>query len=234
VPVPARLQDFAVMQVFYVHGFASSASSKKASFFADRLRPHGIHLRCPDLNEPDFSTLTVTRMIERMGIEIRAADRDPAVLIGSSLGAFVSVLAAERFNRERPGSISHLVLLAPALDFGGNRMRHLGEDGLTRWRETGRLDVFHYGYGRTMPVGYALYDDATKYDALGAGIEIPMLIFQGRRDESVDAASVERFAHDRSNVTLYLLDDGHQLLDSLEFIWRETAGFLGLAPGVGR
>ena len=52
--------------VFYLHGFASSARSTKAAFFAERLRPHGLELQCPDFNEPDFETLTVSRMLEQV------------------------------------------------------------------------------------------------------------------------------------------------------------------------
>ena len=55
-----------MQHVFYLHGFASSAQSKKAAFFADRLRPHGIELQCPDFNEPDFATLTASRMIAQV------------------------------------------------------------------------------------------------------------------------------------------------------------------------
>ncbi|MCK7491545.1 MAG: hypothetical protein MZW92_07495 [Comamonadaceae bacterium] len=49
--------------VFYLHGFASSPESTKAAFFAERLRPHGLGLHCPDFNEPDFEHVTVTRML---------------------------------------------------------------------------------------------------------------------------------------------------------------------------
>ena len=46
------------MRVFYLHGFASSASSSKASFFAAKLAERGLALETPDLNEPDFARTT--------------------------------------------------------------------------------------------------------------------------------------------------------------------------------
>jgi hypothetical protein len=55
-----------------------------------------------------------------------------------------------------------------------------------------------------------------------------MLIFQGRRDESVSPTLVERFAQAQPNATLHLLEDGHQLRSSVDFMWAETARFLGL------
>ena len=57
----------------------------------------------------------------------------------------------------------------------------------------------------------------------------PTLIFQGLRDESVDYRDVEHYAATRSNVTLVLIDDDHQLMASLPRIWSDMAEFLGLA-----
>ena len=212
------------MRVLYLHGFASSAQSSKAKFFRDRLGALGIEVVTPDFNEPDFSTLTITRMLAQVGAELDKSS-EPVALIGSSLGAFVAVNAAAQ-ERAR---VDRMILLAPALDFGGNRMRDLGDRGLEEWQRTDMLQVFHYGYGRLVPVHYELYSDATKYDAFNATVEQPVLIFQGTRDTSVDPATVERWAAARSNVELHLLDDDHQLLSSLEVIWAGSARFLGVA-----
>jgi uncharacterized protein len=211
------------MRVLYLHGFASSPQSSKAAFFRDRLASHGMALATPDFNQPDFSTLTITRMIDQVGAEIATAD-SPVVLIGSSLGAFVAVQAAVRFA----GRVDRLVLLAPAFDFGGNRMRDLGDRGLEEWRRTNQLNVFHHGFGRVVPVHYELYEDARRYDSMHSRVDLPTLIFQGTKDTAVDPATVERWARARPNADLRLLDDDHQLLGSLEYLWTETARFLGL------
>jgi len=67
----------------------------------------------------------------------------------------------------------------------------------------------------------------TAYDAFGAALVQPTLVFQGLQDRSVDARTVEQFARGRTNVTLSLLDDDHQLLASLPRIWNDVAPFLG-------
>jgi len=212
------------MRVLYLHGFASSARSSKGAFFSSKLSASGVTLETPDFNEPDFSTLTITRMVEQVERDIDARQPRRATLIGSSLGGFVAVLVATR----RPDAIDRLVLLAPALDFGGNRMRTLGDRGLEEWKQTNRLDVFHYAYGRVMPVHYELYADARKYDALNARVTIPVQVFQGTRDTAVDPSTVERWSSTRDNVEWHMLDDDHQLLTSLEYIWREMSRFLAL------
>lgn len=224
--LPARLQGHALMRVFYLHGFASSAQSSKAAFFRERLAAAGVALTTPDFNLPDFSTLTITRMIEQVKHGMDAVEGGPVTLMGSSLGGFVAVQAAQQY-RDRVGK---LVLLAPALDFGGNRMRDLGDRGIEEWQRTNRLEVFHYGFGRIMPVHYELYADARRYDAMNVRLDLPVLIFQGLRDTAVNPETVRAWADARPNVRLHLLDDDHQLLGSLEYIWAETAAFLGLRP----
>jgi uncharacterized protein len=214
------------MHVVYLHGFASSAQSSKAAFFQSKLAAHGIGVFTPDFNLPDFSTLTVSRMLGQVHDAIQVLPPGPVTLIGSSLGGFVGVHAAVR----EAGRVDRLVLLAPALDFGGNRMQELGDRGIEEWRRTDRLDVFHYGFGRLMSVHYELYADAARYDAFNARLDVPVQIFQGRADRSVDPATVERWAKARGNVELHLLDDDHQLLGSLETIWTEMARFLGVRP----
>lgn len=225
MPLPPGLHDHDMRQVYYLHGFASSPQSSKARFLRERLKTAGVELHCPDFNEPDFETLTISRMLDRVAAEISARPAGPVALIGSSLGAFVAIQAAAR----GVDLVNRLVLLAPALDFSLKDDKKIGPAAVARWRETGGLDVFHYGYGETRRVGYPLYADAQQYDPFRADLRIPTLIVQGTRDDAVDPAMVERFAAARPNVTLHMVDDDHQLLGSLELIWHETARFLDLA-----
>lgn len=215
------------MHFFYLHGFASSARSSKAAFFMQKLRERGHALHIPDFNEPEFSTLTITRMVDQVTNAIDALPQDRVALIGSSLGGFVAVQTALR----RSGQVDRLVLLAPALDFARNRMHDLGDRGVDEWERTDRLDVFHHGYNRVIPVHYELYADARRFDCGSANLRMPVQVFQGRHDTAVDATAVDAWAQHRPNVELHLLDDDHQLHASLDYIWRESARFLQLNGG---
>ena len=57
---------------------------------------------------------------------------------------------------------------------------------------------------------------------------MPTQVFQGRRDAAVDPEMVETWAGTRPNVELHMLEDDHQLLSSLEYIWREARRFLSV------
>jgi len=215
------------MHLIYLHGFASSARSSKAAYFRTRAAARGVELLTPDFNEPDFEGLTITRMVDQVSKLMARLAPGPVAIIGSSLGAFIAVQVALRQPR-----VDRLVLLAPALDFSGNRLRDLGDRGLEEWRTTDTLNVFHYGFGRMMPVRFGLYEDAARYDALQARLDIPIQIFQGSRDVAVSPETVERWAAVRPNVELHLLDDDHQLIASLDTVWEGMAGFLRLPnPG---
>jgi pimeloyl-ACP methyl ester carboxylesterase len=211
------------MLVVYLHGFASSAGSSKAAYLGERLRACGVDFQAPDLNLPDFTTLTVTRMLEQTGALIDRVSA-PITLVGSSLGGFVAVNAAVKW----PDRVSRLVLMAPALDFSDSGLRGPGGADVAEWKRTGSLNVFHFAYGRMMPIHYALYDDARRYDAMRARIDMPVMVFQGRRDTAVDPVTVEQWSRARPNVELHMLDDGHQLTASIEYIWEEMKRFLNL------
>lgn len=215
------------MQAFYLHGFASSPGSGKATFYRQRLAERGVAVAAPDFNLPDFQSLTVTRMLGQLDDAIDAVPAAPVVLIGSSLGGFVAWHAAARRNAipNQPRPVSHLILLAPAFDFASDRR---GDPIVDEWRRTGSREVFHHAFGRAMRVGFTLYEDARRFDSRRAEVRVPVLIFQGTRDTIVPAATVISFAERRPNVRLRLLDDDHQLQAHLPTIWQESAEFLGL------
>lgn len=216
------------MRVLYLHGFASSARSTKAQFFARKFASVGVPLLAPDLNAPDFGTLTVTRMLDQVGEVLAQGTPGPVVLMGSSLGAFVAWHAAARLPAVLPDHpLTHVVLLAPAFAFGRNREDDLGPGVADAWERTGTRELFHYGDNAPRQLHYDFYRDAMAYPAASAHVAHPTLVFQGTRDDVVKAESVRAFCEGRSNVTLRLLDDGHQLMAHLDQMWSETRAFVG-------
>jgi alpha-beta hydrolase superfamily lysophospholipase len=161
---------------------------------------------------------------------IAADGEGPVALIGSSLGALVAYHAAARnVAHGTTPAIDRLILLAPALDIAPSLRRGLGTAKVEKWQRDGSLEVFHYGYSEPRRVNYTLFEDCDRYDPFTTPLAIPILIFQGRRDDAVSPEMVERFASTRPNVELHMLDDDHQLVASLPYMWERIRVFLGLA-----
>lgn len=215
-----------VRHVVYLHGFASSPESSKAEMFRRGLTAAGVGVSSPDLNQPAFETMTTTRMLAQVRDVLAQIPEGPVAIVGSSLGAFVAVLAADA---DLSGRVDRLVLLAPALDFGGNRLRQFGPHSVEAWRQAGALRVHHHAWNEEREIRFALYEDAAQYDALALPTRFPTLVFQGDRDDTVEPAMVQRWAAGRPLVDLRMLPDGHQLTDSIDLIWGESARFLGVA-----
>lgn len=211
------------MHVFYLHGFASSPQSSKALFFAERFGALGMTVRSPDFNQPDFSTLTVTRMLGQLDAEIAGLPPGDVTLIGSSLGAFVAVEAAAKYANDARHPVARLVLLAPAVELEWDTWSELQPGGIEGWRRTGEVEIFHYALQQNRRLKFAFYEDANQYQPALKQLPQTMLIFQGRQDQSVSPALVERFAGRQPRATLFMLEDGHQLKNSLAFIWDQLA-----------
>jgi len=194
-------------------------------FLKNRFLANGFTFNCPDLNQPDFGTMTVSRMVKEVQAITEMLPEGPVVLCGSSLGAFVALHASERVSSR----INQLILLAPAFDFGRRPVGDLGEEGMARWKDEGWWTFTHYATMQSQRVHYELFRDATEYDSFGIRSVVPTLIVQGHYDTVVDPIMVERFSATRPHVDLVMVDDDHQLGASLDRIWAETVRCLSIA-----
>jgi hypothetical protein len=201
----------------YLHGFASSPSSRKARFFEERFRQLGIGLEIPDLAEGNFWNLTLTAQLK---VVERTVREEPVSLIGSSMGGYLAALFAARHTE-----VEKLVLLAPAFSFASRWPETLGQQAMEQWKRTNTLEVFHYSENRVAELGYQLIEDAQQYEPYPDFMQ-PALIFQGRQDTIVLPEYAERFAQGHPNADLRLVDSDHDLVNVLDEMWRETEKFL--------
>lgn len=206
----------------YLHGFASSPLSAKALYVRDRFSSLNIPLSIPDLNQGDFSGLTLTRQIEQVAAEF-TSDGMSVTLIGSSLGGLTSAWVAQKYPQ-----VQRLVLLAPAFGFLSHWLPKLGEEQLQRWQTEQYLSVYHYGEKRSLPLNYQFVLDAAQYQDEQLQRPIPTLILHGREDEVIPISASREFATQRPWVELIELESDHALVNVLPEIWQAIQIFCHL------
>lgn len=207
----------------YLHGFASSPNSSKAQYFQQRFAQQHIQLLIPNLNQEDFSSLTLTRQLQQVeGILLDIAT--PVTLIGSSLGGLTAAWLAQRHSQ-----VQRLILLAPAFEFLQHWLPTLSVEQARTWRETGYLTVYHYGEGQQQQLHYQFVEDLRSYPLPQLQPSVPTLILHGCNDEVIPIEESCRYAH-RPRVELVELLSDHALGDVKAQMWQIISTWLSLTP----
>lgn len=209
-------------EFFYLHGFASSPQSLKAIYLRARFAEAGINLKIPDLNQGDFSGLTISRQLAQVAAEFPPYPT-PVTLIGSSLGGLTAAWLGQRHSQ-----VQRLVLLAPALAFLSQWLTQLGTTKLQQWQAEQYLQIYHYGEQRSLPLNYQFVLDASQYKDEQLQRPIPTLILHGCQDQVIPLLASQAFASQRSWVQLTALESDHGLGNVLPQIWQEIQVFCQL------
>jgi len=179
-----------------------------------------MHLIRPDLNGGNFENLTLSSQLGVISREIESSP-ERVVLIGSSLGAYISVLTAQKYEQ-----IRKLVLLAPALDFVDRYFRNISPAEMSRWKVKGYLPLYHFAYEKEMPLGYGMVQDAEQYRTIEFTRPIDALLIHGIYDEIVPYTVSVEYLHRNPKAALLGFPSDHSLMNQLENIWRYVASFL--------
>ncbi|WP_013320230.1 YqiA/YcfP family alpha/beta fold hydrolase [Gloeothece verrucosa] len=213
-----------MVNYIYLHGFASSNNSTKAQYIGNHFQNCQIPLTIPDLNDGNFSQLTLTRQLQQAAALFPDAVT-PVRIIGSSLGGLAAAWLGQQYSQ-----VESLVLLAPALGFLDLWLSYLGEAQVKQWQETDSLLVYHYGERRMLPIHYQFVEDLKQYSLNQLNRPIPTLILQGRYDEVIPIAFSRRYASERPWVKLIELESDHSLTNVLPQIWQAIQHFFNLSP----
>ncbi|MEC4806165.1 MAG: YqiA/YcfP family alpha/beta fold hydrolase [Jaaginema sp. PMC 1079.18] len=210
------------MQYLYLHGFASSPQSRKAQYLRDRFAEVDLHLHLLDLNQDDFTHLTITRQLQQAQAAL-PGDRTPVTLIGSSLGGLTAAYLAELSPQ-----VQQLVCLAPAFNFLDCWLPQIGDAQMQHWSTSGYLSVYHYGAKRLLPLHYKFVLDAQHYDSISLKKPVSTLILHGQEDEIIPIQTSQDYAASRSWVKFMSLKSNHALTNVLPEIWQEIRHFCQL------
>ncbi len=207
------------MKYIYLHGFASGVTSSKALYLARKFAELNLNLSILDLNQDNFSYLTLTRQIQQTG-SIISDDRQSVTIIGSSFGGLTAAILGETYLQ-----VDRLILLAPAFNFLDYWLPKLGEAMLEEWQAKGFISIYHYGEKQFLPLHYQFLEDVRRYSVLSLTRNIPTLILHGINDEVIPVRASRTYADDRPWVKLKEFDSDHALMDVLAKIWQEIVDF---------
>jgi uncharacterized protein len=205
------------MKYIYLHGFASSPASRKATFFATKLREAGCAVEVPHLEAEGFRNLTITGQLA----VIRAvAGEGPVRLIGSSMGGYLAALYAAMDKQ-----VDRVLLLAPAFGFAERWHLLLGEERMAQWKREGYIEMMHYAKGEPDKVGYCLIEDGLKHPA-EPDFKQPGLIYHGVKDDVVPVEFSRAFVKAHANAELREVEAGHEMTEVMELMWEGSREFL--------
>jgi pimeloyl-ACP methyl ester carboxylesterase len=204
--------------IVFLGGFRSDMTGTKALFLEDYCRRHGRAFARFDYfghgaSSGDFAEGTIGRWQEDAIGVIDSLTTGPQILVGSSMGGWIMLLAA----LARPGRIAGLVGIAGAPDFTEELLwPRLSPAQREEIIERGRV-VLPSGYD---PAGYlytrALIEDGRRHLLLREPIalDLPVHLLHGLADESVpwqlSLRLAERLASQDVAVTL-VKDGDHRL-----------------------
>ena len=207
--------------VLWCGGYRSDMAGTKAKALADWAQANGRSFLRFDYSghgesDGDFAEGTITAWRQDVLAVIDGLTEGPLLLVGSSMGAWIAVIA----TLARPERVAGLVLVAPALDFTSALVEPSmsAADRETLARDGVWADPNSQTYTR------ALIEDGARWTLLPGPIPIhcPVRVLQGGRDEAVPwrhaLATAEALAGD--DVMFTLVKDGDHRLSREADIWR--------------
>jgi pimeloyl-ACP methyl ester carboxylesterase len=228
-PRPARAKSGPKTGLVWLPGFKSDMVSTKASALDAYCENEGRALLRFDYSGHGqsggrFEEATLSLWLEESLALIRRATTGPQILIGSSMGGYLALLAARAlWQAGEAERLAGLVLIAPAVDFTEALIWRQASDEAKRAIEEQGAWLRPSAYSaEPYPITRALIEDGRRHLLLGGTIRAHcrVAILQGMLDEDVPFAHamtlVEHMAGD--SVTLTLIKDGDHRLSREEDI----------------
>ena len=207
----------------WLSGYRSDMDSTKASALDAEAERRGLGLLRFDYSghgrsDGRLEDGTISRWLEETLALVRAQSEGPQILVGSSMGGYLALLAVRALSKAGEAErVKGLILIAPAVDFTealiwakapDEARRAIMDDGV--WRRPSAYSSEPDCFTRD------LIEDGRKHLLLGGMIRTgaPTAVLQGMRDEDVPfshaLALMQRFGGDPATLTL-VKDGDHRL-----------------------
>lgn len=202
----------------FVHGFRSTRLGDKSQAFMEHAIQKGYSWRSFDLrghgdSDGLFEAFTLSNALQDLLSVLDSIGDREILLVGSSLGGWLSLLAAQR----RFPQIKAMMLIAPAFNFIQNFFGSLPQRQLDAWANSGRCEFTDIYDGSTFSLHHKILDDAKSYTKLPTTWpnHCPVKIIHGDQDQvvSLDISRqlTERYATE--NIDLHVIEGGDHRLN---------------------
>lgn len=201
--------------MIFIHGLNSDMNGIKAinlekyakknnlSFIRFDFRGHGKSFG-------NFEDFTISDWKDDLIFIIDTLTKGPQILIGSSMGGWLMILA----SKARPKKILGLIGLAAATDFGGNLYKNLGIKNKNEIKKKGITKYDSYGFSYFLTLKFL--KDAKKNNILDKSFKFnkPLILIHGMKDEVVNSnmpAKIMNITSGKNIQIIYLKDSNHRL-----------------------
>jgi pimeloyl-ACP methyl ester carboxylesterase len=207
----------------FAHGFRSDMAGQKAEFLDGFAAQRGLAYVRYDAfghgeSDGTFTAGTIGRWAEDLVTVIDELTEGPQILIGSSMGGWLMLLA----TLKRPERIAALVGIAAAPDFTATLMAPaMTPDQRTAMARDGFIEI-PSDYGPPFPITQRLIEDGAEHCVLSRSIPFdgPVRLIHGKADPDVPWTHSVRAMEtlDASDARLTLIKDGdHRLSRPQDF-----------------
>ena len=192
------------LKVLWAHGLEGSPNGSKPKWIIENL---GWDVISIDMSERGWTIGEQTAVVLDKISEIGDFD----LIMGSSYGG----LAVANAANELLDKDLKLVLMAPAFGLAEN-FQKIGEKELNEWENNGFRPYFHHGLNEEIKLSWDFMVSAKRMS--WPEINHSTVIIHGVSDDIVPIESSRKVAESNSNVELIEVEDGHRLVNSLQFI----------------
>jgi pimeloyl-ACP methyl ester carboxylesterase len=226
-------------EVLFVHGFRSDMTGEKAVALERHCRERGLactrfDCRGHGASSGRFEDLAIGDWARDVLAVLDRVVDGPCVLVGSSMGGWLALLAA----LARPERVVGLVGIAAAPDFTADLIRpRLPPEAVARLEAEG-LILAPSAYGDPYPITRRLLEDGERHLLLHGPIplHVPVHLLHGQEDADVPWQTALRLAAQLESpaVTVELVKDGGHRLSRPEDLRRITAAVDRVVEQAGR
>jgi len=220
----------------FVHGYRSTrAGSKSKAFMANAIQ-QGYSWKTVDLRghgESDglFEEFTLKNALEDLLEVLDSVKQRKILLVGSSMGGWLSLLAAQR----RSSQVKAIMLIAPAINFVQNLFGSLSEQELDTWAKSGSRNFTDLYSSSVYTLNHKIMDEHSSPALQPSNwpIHCPIKIIHGDQDEVVPLARSRHFVdqYNFDNIELQVVKGGDhrlnqyilQMCGHINTLWQQMA-----------